>query len=42
MSALIAIAVDQVNSKARAEDRGGPEGVMAGLVPAIYVFNKLK
>jgi hypothetical protein len=40
--ALIATAVDQVNSKPEQRTRGSPEGVMAGLVPAIRVFNKIK
>jgi hypothetical protein len=40
--ALIAIDVDQVSSKSERRTRGSPEGVMAGLVPAIHVFNKLR
>jgi hypothetical protein len=40
--AVIAIAVYKVNYKPERGTRGSPEGVMAGLVPAIHVFNKLK
>jgi hypothetical protein len=40
--ALIAVAVDRAGSKSERETRGSPEGVMAGLAPAIHVFNKLK
>jgi hypothetical protein len=38
----MALAVGRMSSKSEWGTRGGPEGVMAGLVPAIHVFNKLK
>jgi hypothetical protein len=39
--ALTALAVDRLSSKSERGTRGSREGVMAGLVPAIHVFNEL-
>jgi hypothetical protein len=37
----MALAVDRLSSKSERGTRGSREGVMAGLVPAIHVFNEL-